>query len=50
MINITQHLIANNSLHTFLNNFTFTYSNFTYYSLFEKAELTAHAYKMFVSI
>ena len=42
---IIQHLIANNSLHTFLNNFTSTHSNSVYYGLFERAELSAYAYK-----
>ncbi len=48
MINITQHLITNNLLHIFSNKFAFIHSNSSYYSLFERAELIAYAYKIFI--
>ncbi len=45
MIDITHYLIANNALHAFLYNFTFTHPNSIYYNLFERVEFIAHVYK-----
>ncbi len=50
MIDITYHLITNNSPHTFLDNFASIHPNSLYYSLFEKAEFTAHAYKFHTNL
>ncbi len=45
VINITQYLIANNSLHTPLNNFASTHPIFSYKDSFERADLPTHTYK-----
>ncbi len=45
VINITQYLIANDSLYTPLNNFASTHPIFSYQDSFERADLPAHAYK-----